>query len=36
MMLFKKIKDERKIEEESQYIIFDETFSILSHEINNP
>ncbi len=36
LMIFKKINDERKIEEQSQYIIFDETFSILSHEINNP
>ena len=35
-MIFKKIEDERKIDEESQYVIFDETFSILSHEINNP
>ena len=36
LMIFKKIEDERKIDEESQYVIFDETFSILSHEINNP
>ena len=36
MMIFKKIEDERNIDEKGQYIIFDETFSILSHEINNP
>ena len=35
-MIFKKIEDERQINENSQYTIFDETFSILSHEINNP
>ena len=35
-MIFKKLNDERSIDENSQYIIFDETFSILSHEINNP
>ena len=35
-MTFKKIEDERKIDENGQYTIFDETFSILSHEINNP
>ena len=35
-MMFKKIEDERNIDEISQYTIFDETFSILSHEINNP
>ena len=36
LMIFKKNEDKRKINEESQYTIFDETFSILSHEINNP
>ena len=36
LMIFKKIEDERQIKENSQYTIFDETFSILSHEINNP
>ena len=36
LMMFKKIEDERNIDENSQYTIFDETFSILSHEINNP
>ena len=36
LMIFKKIEDERQINDNSQYIIFDETFSILSHEINNP
>ena len=36
LMTFKKIEDERKIDENGQYTIFDETFSILSHEINNP
>ncbi len=36
LMIFKKIEDQRKINENSQYTIFDETFSILSHEINNP
>ena len=33
---FKRIEDDRKIDDQSQYTIFDETFSILSHEINNP
>ena len=36
LMIFKKIEDDRKIDDQSQYTIFDETFSILSHEINNP
>ncbi len=36
LLIFKKNEDERKINENSQYTIFDETFSILSHEINNP
>ena len=36
LMIFKKIEDQRQINENSQHTIFDETFSILTHEINNP